>query len=174
MALDTTALGPTDGPDDDRSNLDRIMQSSIMALAAGEAYSDQTDTFADGTQGLTDDNVSSAGEELTGGVDGQFVTHEITTQMSQSDWDNLSQAVQNGHDVPVGLNWTADGSHELLLVSMDANNVVLRNPWGYQEDGSGDGPSRQILDNHGDIQMSRAEFASLLSGYSVPTTTALA
>lgn len=166
------------GPDSsNRSDIDRLMQSAFMNLDSTDgAYSDATDTFADGASGQSQTAVSTMLSDIEPGL--KVTTYDSTNGPLPSNlMSQISGATAQNLDVPVSLDFSpasgpldpSSNAHELTVTKVVGNQVYLRNPWGSQETGDpGTGPDRQVVDDGGMIVMSLSDFQARLLGASVP------
>lgn len=146
-----------------RNHVDRMFQTAAMDRSELGDYNNATDRRANGSSGLTQDDVTKLMNDVTNGRDGAFQTVKGNSDAIVA---RIAQSTARGIEVPVGMKWAISGmhtGHEMLVTKIEGDKVYLRNPWGRDEDGSAAmGPRRQVLNDNGDIVMSRADFQANL------------
>ncbi|GEM_PF-1319954 len=163
----TLALDPGSVPKDSssRSNLDRMIQTTLMDQSSLGDYSNQTDRRRNGSSGMTQQDVTNLMNNLTAGTDGRFQTRDASNTSDLV--GKIAQSTQKGIEVPVGIRWNSSGLqhsyHELLVTKIENGMVHLRNPWGEEENGRMfNGPNRQLINDQGGIALTIAEFQNRL------------
>jgi len=145
--------------DSTRNAVDRVMQSTLMDQSSQGDYDNATDRRANGSGGMSAEDMTAVLRDLTGGTDGNMRTvpgnNSVVIQ-------RIAASTARGIEVPVGLDWSQSGmhaKHALLVTGIENGYVTLRNPWGAGERGTAhNGPARQVISGTGDIRMTLAEF----------------
>jgi hypothetical protein len=163
----TTAGGVTYRRDDgsmrrdssSRNAVDRVMQSTLMDQSSQGDYNNATDSRANGSGGMSAEDMTGLLRDLTGGADGDMRT---VSGNGAAVIQRIAASTARGIEVPVGLDWSQGGmhaKHALLVTGIENGYVTLRNPWGSGERGTlHNGPARQVISDSGDIRMTLAEF----------------
>jgi len=170
-----------------RKDVSRIMQSSIMEHANEDKdyvtkkdevkdnkvevdktdKSKDTNINPDGTDdgaGLTDKETEKAIKDIFGkDANVVSISNDRTAEELNKANNDIQKTLKEGETVPVKLQW-GEGSHELTVEKMDDKYVYMKNPWGDKDTGKG-GPEREVLDDTGQIRMTREEFDKNLKNY---------
>lgn len=154
-----------------RNTISRLYQSALMEYGDGEdEYDNRTDLHTAADDSTYSGQSNEGSERILEALFGEEFDSQAMDRGSESGRqrteDLLREALNQGRQVPVSLEWSQDsngrpGYHMLLVVGMTEDSVILRNPWGGHDNNESDpsrGPDREALDNGGTIAMSKDEF----------------
>ena len=169
------------GPDNSgRTSVDRIYQSSMMEYANGDkmTYDNARDKHinADGSEahrGMYDKEVVTARNAVSGeshdsrgynnNKTGIFGIKRFTLER------DMMHELKEGRNPSVSMGWdknpgARDSNHLLSVDRIEGDYVYLRNPWGNDEKGTNNGPTREVVDpNTGMVRMKKDVFYSHLN-----------
>ncbi|MEW6280753.1 MAG: hypothetical protein AB1758_19210 [Candidatus Eremiobacterota bacterium] len=164
--------------DSGRSSVDRIYQSSMMEYGNGnETYDNVKDT-----------NITPSGREIGSGLargkSQEVMNAVLGEEYRVNDWNgsrfddgrgkwrfeqDLKADLDSGKRPWVSMNWdpnpnARDANHALSIEKIDGEYVYLRNPWGADEKGGNNGPTREVMDKNGLVRMKKDDFYEHLNG----------
>jgi len=159
-----------------RSNIDRVYQSTMMDYGGGGHYDNVVDGHISASGLKIDSGLAYKGtNRVEDGVLGGKWKREflnVDDPMARSEFEKeVAGAAGKDEHVPIAMRWAEDpkdvhAGHMLSAYKVDDDFVYLRNPWGRQDDGLGDGPAREILGD-GNVRIKKTDFYARVQGYDV-------
>jgi hypothetical protein len=124
-------------PDGGRTIAQALFQPALVALGVeqeGLTYSNALDKLSDGGTGLSVDEADVVVEAITNrewktvdfysGRDPRRIEEAVT---------EIKNATAKGLTVPVGINWTGNRGHKILIEKIEGDQVTYSNPYGTRE-----------------------------------------
>ena len=141
-------------------------QNDIDHLHEANPHIEGSGHFEGGHSGLFPNEITRVLKALfPGGAE----THYVNPEKSAEHVEHISQAIQNGQVVTIGLNWRDGQGHALVVKKAEDNHIVAWNTWGVDEPKEDPGPSRESISKDGLIRMSKKTLAENLWVYQVAT-----
>jgi hypothetical protein len=115
-----------------RSQLDAAVEDSFMEYANGELIYDavsqesrKSNENTGGYKGLYNNNIEKLADAVL-----PYKSKTLLFDQSKNQVQTVEKALNEVGALPVGLNWSKSGQHEVLLVGVDDKNAYIINPQG--------------------------------------------